>query len=65
MVEEEKKHSNAEHGNTNYEVQNPKQWKHTMQENDLLFKFYDYQIQEVADVKKIKDEQIFPDHSLT
>lgn len=44
----------------NYECNNTQTWKYTLDESDLLFKFFDETIKEEKDTKKIKDESIFP-----
>lgn len=44
----------------NYECNNPHIWIRTVDESELLFKFYDASVKEEKDNKKIKDEQIFP-----
>ena len=43
----------------NYECNSGQIWVKTMDDQEMLFKFYDPNIKEEKDVKKIKDEQIF------
>ena len=43
----------------NYECNSGTIWTKSLDEEDLLFKYYDPAIKEEKDVKKIKDEQIF------
>lgn len=44
----------------NYECNNGQIWVKTLEDTELLFKFYDASVKEEKDPKKIKDEQIFP-----
>ena len=44
----------------NYECNNGQIWVKTVEETELLFKFYDASVKEEKEAKKIKDEQIFP-----
>lgn len=37
----------------------------TLEDTELLFKFYDASVKEEKDAKKIKDEQIFPKSTST
>ena len=39
-----------------YECNNGKIWTKTVNESDLLFKFYDFSVKEEKEPKKIKDE---------
>jgi hypothetical protein len=50
----------------NYECTNNNQiWVKTIDDEDLMFKYFDPNIKEESDVKKIKDEQIFAKTSQT
>lgn len=49
----------------NYECNSGTIWTKSLDEEDLLFKYYDPAIKEEKDVKKIKDEQIFTKTSQT
>lgn len=49
----------------NYECNNGMIWTKSLDEEDLMFKYYDPAIKEEKDVKKIKDEQIFTKTSQT
>ena len=40
-------------------------WVKSLEDEDLMFKYYDPSIKEEKDVKKIKDEQIFSKTSQT
>ena len=50
--------SDAQNSNhlTHYESHNGQIWVRTMDDEELLFKFYDPNIKEEKDIKKIKDE---------
>jgi len=54
---------NEEH--THYECNSGQIWVKTMDDEEMLFKFYDPTIKEEKDPKKIKDEQIFAKTSQT
>ena len=49
----------------NYECSHNQIWVKSIDDEDLLFKYYDPNIKEERDVKKIKDEQIFTKTSQT
>ena len=49
----------------NYECNNPQIWVRTIDNNELLFKYFDATVKEEKDEKKIKDELIFPKSSQT
>jgi hypothetical protein len=50
----------------NYECTNNNQiWVKTIDDENLMFKYFDPNIKEESDVKKIKDEQIFAKTSQT
>ena len=49
----------------NYECHYGQTWIHTMDDSELLVKFFDSNVKEESEVKKIKDEQIFPKASQT
>ncbi len=49
----------------NYECNNGQIWIKTVEDTELLFKFFDASVKEEKDPKKIKDEQIFPKSSST
>ena len=50
---------------SNYECHSGQIWVKTLDESELLFKFYDTSVKEEKEPKKIKDEQIFPKTSQT
>jgi hypothetical protein len=49
----------------NYECSNSQIWVKSIDDEDLLFKFFDPSIKEERDAKKIKDEQIYTKTSQT
>lgn len=49
----------------NYECNQGQIWVKTVDDTELLFKYYDSSVKEEKDPKKIKDEQIFPKSSQT
>ena len=49
----------------NYECNNGMIWTKSLDDEDLMFKYYDPAIKEEKDVKKIKDEKIFTKTSQT
>lgn len=43
-----------------YECNSGSIWVKNIEDNDLVFKYYDPTVKEEKDQKKIKDDQIFP-----
>ena len=46
-----------------YECNNGQIWVKSIDDTDLLFKYFDSTVREEKDSKKIKDDQIFPKSS--
>ncbi len=49
----------------NYECTNNQIWVKTIDDEDMLFKYFDPNIKEEKDAKKIKDDQIYSKTSQT
>lgn len=59
-MEAKKEVSGAGGDPVNYECNSGQIWIKTLEDSELLFKFYDPSVKEEKEPKKIKDEQIFP-----
>ena len=57
---ESKSFQGVQERDASYECNNGQIWAKSSENVDLLFKYYDSSVKEEKEVKKIKDEQIFP-----